>query len=80
LAKQTRFGAAKFIVAALIALAFVGLHWAAHIQFFGNEFFQRQRGAIYLHAGTSRPTGPKFWDRNGLHMSMFRFQHLGDSL
>ena len=66
LASKTPVWRSKFIVAS-IALAFVGLATrAAHIQFFGNDFFQRQGEVRFTRTLELPANRGRILDRNGL--------------
>lgn len=66
LASKTPVWRSKFIVAG-IALAFTGLAGrAAHIQFFGNEFFQRQGEVRFTRTLELPANRGRILDRNGL--------------
>ncbi len=66
LASKTPVWRSKFIVAA-IALGFVGLAArAAHIQIFGNEFFQRQGEVRFVRTLELPASRGRILDRNGL--------------
>ena len=66
LASKTPVWRSKFIVAS-IALAFVGLAArAAYIQFFGNEFFQRQGEVRFTRTLELPANRGRILDRNGL--------------
>lgn len=66
LASKTPVWRSKFIVAG-IALAFVGLAGrAAHIQFFGNAFFQRQGEVRFTRTLELPANRGRILDRNGL--------------
>ena len=66
LASKTPVWRSKFIVAG-IALAFVGLAGrAAHVQFFGNAFFQRQGEVRFTRTLELPANRGRILDRNGL--------------
>lgn len=66
LASKTPVWRSKFIVAG-IALAFVGLAGrAAHVQFFGNDFFQRQGEVRFTRTLDLPANRGRILDRNGL--------------
>ena len=66
LASRTPVWRSKFIVAA-IALGFVGLAArAAHIQIFGNDFFQRQGEVRFVRTLELPASRGRILDRNGL--------------
>ncbi len=66
LASKTPVWRSKFIVA-VIALGFVGLAArAAHIQIFGNEFFQRQGEVRFVRTLELPASRGRILDRNGL--------------
>ena len=69
LASKTPVWRSKFIVAA-IALGFAGLAArAAHIQIFGNEFFQRQGEVRFVRTLELPASRGRILDRNGLTLA-----------